>query len=174
MNMEVILYMAMTANGLIAKENDDTSFVSKVEWKSFRKIIKRVGNMVIGRRTYEIMHTGGEFSKLGKIKIFVMTHDASLKSDIPNITFTTQSPQKIIELIQGEGFNEALVAGGGKLNSTFMKENIVDELYLDVEPFVIGKGIHLFEDANFERKLRLIGVKKISNNEVQLHYKVLK
>lgn len=38
--MNVILYLAMTANGLIAKEEDDTSWVSKVEWKSFSGIIK--------------------------------------------------------------------------------------------------------------------------------------
>lgn len=32
--MKAILYMAMTANGMIAKENDDTSFVTDIEWTS--------------------------------------------------------------------------------------------------------------------------------------------
>jgi len=60
--MKIILYMAITINGFIAKENDDTSFVSEIEWRSFRKMIKNVGNMIIGSRTYEIMR-GGEESK---------------------------------------------------------------------------------------------------------------
>lgn len=32
--MKVILYMAITVNGMIAKEDDDTSFVSETELKS--------------------------------------------------------------------------------------------------------------------------------------------
>jgi riboflavin biosynthesis pyrimidine reductase len=32
--MKVILYMAITANGIIAKADDDTSWISKEEWDS--------------------------------------------------------------------------------------------------------------------------------------------
>jgi len=49
--MKTILYMAMAINGFIAKENDDTSFVSEVECNGFRKMIGNVGNMIIGSRT---------------------------------------------------------------------------------------------------------------------------
>lgn len=55
-----------------------------------------------------------------------------------------------------------------------MKEGLVDEIYLDIEPIVLGKGIQLFEDADFESKLELLETRKFSNNEIQLHYKVLK
>jgi len=71
-------------------------------------------------------------------------------------------------------FETIILTGGGKLNGAFMKEGLVDEIYLDVEPTVFGKGIPLFGDADFEAKLQLIGTKKLSDNEIQLHYKVLK
>lgn len=47
--MKVILYMATTINGLIAKENDNVSWVSETEWESFSGMIKKTGNMIIGR-----------------------------------------------------------------------------------------------------------------------------
>lgn len=71
--MKAILYMAMTVNGLIAKEDDDTSFVSALEWKSFSSMIKQAGHMIIGRRTYDIMAKEGGFSKIADAKIIVMT-----------------------------------------------------------------------------------------------------
>lgn len=68
-----------------------------------------------------------------------------------------------------------MVCGGGELNGSFMKENLVDEIYLDIEPVAFGKGIELFGNkADFEVNLEVIGVKNISPNEIQLHYKVLK
>ena len=67
-----------------------------------------------------------------------------------------------------------MVCGGGELNSSFMKENLVDEMYIDIEPLVFGKGIKVFADAVFEKKLELIETKKFSPNEIQLHYKVKK
>lgn len=65
-----------------------------------------------------------------------------------------------------------MICGGGGANSSFIKENLVDEIYLDLEPIIIGRGIRLFADADFESQLELIEIKKISDNEVQLHYKV--
>ena len=64
--------------------------------------------------------------------------------------------------------------GGGTLNTSFMAENLIDEIYLDVEPIVFGKGIRLFKENDFEAKLKLLEIKKLSNDEIQLHYQVLK
>ena len=172
--MKVTLYMAMTANGMIAKADDDTSWVSATEWKSFSRAINRAGNMIIGRRTFEIMEKGGQFAVLEKVKVMVTTHRTGLRSSNPNVTFTDRSPRDILTFLRKQGFKEALVAGGGKLNSSFIKEGLINEIYLDIEPIVLGKGIRLFNEADFESKLKLLGTKELSSNEMQLHYKVLK
>jgi dihydrofolate reductase len=66
-----------------------------------------------------------------------------------------------------------MVCGGGS-NAGFMKENLIAEIYLDIEPIVFGKGIRLFAESEFETKLRLLEIKKLADNEIQLHYQVLK
>jgi len=41
--------------------------------------------------------------------------------------------------LEKEKFNQALVAGGGTLNASFMAENLIDEIYIDVEPKFLAK-----------------------------------
>ncbi len=55
-----------------------------------------------------------------------------------------------------------------------MEKGLVDEIYLDIEPFVFGSGIKLFADGEWENKLKLLGTKLLSRNTIQLHYKVIK
>jgi len=171
--MKVILYMAITINGFIAKENDDTSFVSEIEWDSFRNMIKNTGNMIIGSRTYEIMRDSEGFKNLENIRVLVVSENANFKT-IANSHSVAQSPKDALTILEKEAFNKALVAGGGTLNASFMAENLVDEIYLDVEPVVFGKGIQLFRENDFETKLKLLETKRLSDNEIQLHYQVLK
>ncbi len=170
--MRAILYMAITANGMIAKENDDTSWVSPTEWKNYSRAIKKSGNMIIGRRTYEVMLRNNEFKKLRDVTVVVLSRKA-LNSPTKKV-MVASSPQEALNLLQQQKFKTALLCGGGKLNSGFMKEKLIDEIYLDVEPIILGRGIKLCADADFECKLDFFGIKKLSKQEAQLHYKVKK
>lgn len=173
--MKVILYMAITANGLIAREDDDASWVTKTEWKSFSGMIRKHGNMIVGRRTHEIMVKSGEFtrSKLDKVNTVVVTHQPLTIHDSRYVSIAT-SPRQALTILKQKGHKTALLCGGGRLNASVMKEKLVDEIYLDIEPIVLGKGIKLFAEVDFETRLELQGVKRLSPNEVQLWYKVRK
>lgn len=174
--MRIILYMATTINGFIAKEDDDTSWVTETEWVSFSSAIKMNGNMIIGRRTYEIMLQNNEFhrSNLNEVKTVVLSKDIPVKVHNPKFISVATSPREAVDILYKQGFETIMVCGGGKLNSSFMRENLIDEIYLDIEPIVFGKGIKLFFDADFETRLELNGVKNLSADEIQLHYKVIK
>lgn len=168
--MKLILYMAQTLNGYIAKENNETPW-SEEEWKSFSNYVNKIDNLIIGRRTYEIMRKSKEFEKIGDPVIVVLSKKQGLKTK--NIFFV-KSAKKAISLLEEKGFKESLVAGGSKTNTSFIKENLIDEIILDIEPFIFGKGINLFSEENFEIKLTLVDTQKISDNLIQLHYTVIK
>ena len=84
------------------------------------------------------------------------------------------SPQEAIHILREKKFAIALVAGGGMLNVSYMNEHLVDELFLDVEPLIFGKGIKLFSEGNFDAKLEFLKMKKLSQHTLQLHYLILK
>lgn len=166
--MKVILYMAMTANGYIARENGDTPW-SIEEWQSFAGVVGRTKNIILGRKTYEIMKFENEFVKIDNPFVVVVSNE---RKDEESVQFE-QNPINALTRMQTNGYEEVLVAGGSQLNSAFIKEGLVSEIYLDVEPMIFGKGIKLFAEADFEEKLELLGVKQLSKNTVQLHYKIL-
>jgi len=172
-NMKVILYMAMSANGCIATQDNETPW-SKAEWGSFSGVVKQTGNMVIGRKTYEIMERKKEFSNLGNPLVIVLSKTKSkhkLGNEENNVVFV-RSPQEALNVLQEKEYTTAMVAGGSEINTSFMRENVVDELFLDIEPLIFGKGIPLFATDHFEKKLDLVNVTNLSENTIQLHYKV--
>ncbi|MBI4043521.1 MAG: dihydrofolate reductase [Candidatus Diapherotrites archaeon] len=170
--MRVILYMAVTVNGLIARENDDTSWVSKEEWKSFQRMIKRAGNIIVGRRACEIMARAKE--PVPPCQVLSVSSQGNLECLAPQGTLFFPNPQSALDFLEGKKFKTALVAGGAHLNASFLSQNLVDELYLDVEPVLIGKGIPLLVPSDVERKLKFIGAKRFGEGIVQLHYRVKK
>ena len=119
--------MSMTVNGYIAKEDDATSFVSPQEWRQFATMVKKVGNLIIGRRTYEVMLKEDEFKKLGKIVVVIVSsHNLVIANPQHHIV---SSPQQALQLLKTKGFKTALLGGGAKLNTAFLQEKMVDEIY---------------------------------------------
>lgn len=162
--------MAITGNGYIAKENDNTSWISKKEWDSYSAVVRKAGNLIIGRRTYNILTKQPEFIEFKNIKIIIVSSNNFKTLSADHIIVKT--PKEALNLFKN--YKEIIVAGGGILNASFISENLVDEIYLDIEPIVFGKGINLFADSDFEFNLELLEIKKLSKNTIQLHYKVLK
>lgn len=168
--MKVILYMAITANGMIAKRDDYTSWVSKEEWKSYSATVLHAGCLVVGRKTYDIMVKEGDFAKLKDVFVVVVSHqDIEMVDPMHKVAHT---PQEALQLLKD--YPVVVVGGGGHVNSAFLQAKLVDELFLDVEPKIIGEGIRLFEDLGADCSLVLLDTKAVSPNVVQLHYKVVK
>lgn len=167
--------MAISANGMIARTNDKTDW-SEAESNSYINKVKEYGNMVIGRRTYEIMqkdaNKDADIAILGDPLMVVLTSNNTLK-DQDKVKFV-HTPAEALECLNKEGFETAMIAGGSKAETAFLKENLIDEIYLDVEPLVIGEGFPLFSSVNVEVELTLLEVNKIGDGTVQLHYAVKK
>lgn len=171
--MKTILYMATTLNGIIAKSDDSADFLTEVEAASYSAAVKDAGAVVVGSKTYEVLSAQPEFQEFldAKVTMIVVTRrdTLDLKSDMHKIAHT---PEEALAMLKAH--DTVVVAGGGKMNAAFMKAGLIDEIYLDIEPAVLGSGIPLFDGVDFEISLELIGQKMLSENEIQLHYKVVK
>ena len=169
----VAIYIAITPNGMIAKQDDDTTWISEIEWGKFSRFVNDHGNMVIGKRTYEILVALNELKRpeLGSIKTVVLS-DTRIDIHDPSHVSVAYSPREA--LAQLKEFETVVIAGGGNMNSSFMREGLVDELFLDIEPIVFGSGIRVFDDAVFEANLELVDVLRYAKDGLQLRYRVKK
>lgn len=166
--MKVVLYMAISVNGYIAKVNNDTPW-SEEEFQSYSKFVKEFKNLVIGRATYEVMRANDEFRALGRPFIVVVSSKPVMHDS--NVVAVT-TPEEALKILAEKNFDKALVAGGGVLNASFMQKRLISEIYLDVEPLVFGRGVRLFAGQEFEASLEFLGVVNLSQNSIQLHYSV--
>jgi len=169
--MKVILYAAISIDGYIAKLDDNTDWVCDTDWGVFSKMVKDVGCIVMGRKTYEV--SGEDFPYDCKLNI-VLTSDSGLKSESENVLFTNADLKEVIRLVEEKGFNEVLIIGGGQANGSFLESGLVDEIYLSVHPIVLGKGIKIFNMNEQEVNLELLDINKLEEDLVHLHYRVKK
>ncbi|MFB5607194.1 MAG: 2,5-diamino-6-(ribosylamino)-4(3H)-pyrimidinone 5'-phosphate reductase [Candidatus Nitrosomaritimum yanchengensis] len=72
-----------------------------------------------------------------------------------------------------------LVEGGGSINWEFIKNNLVDEFFITITPYILGgtDAISLVHGKGFDTifkstKLRLISIRRLQN-DIVLHYKKL-
>lgn len=166
--MKVILYMASTINGYIAREDDSTPW-SDEEWKAYAEMTKKTGNIIIGHKTYEIMKS--DFQKIGNPFVIVVTRQQLENNE--GVAFV-KTPEEAIQIAQEKGYAETMINGGSTIINLFAEKNLIDEIYLDIEPFIFGKGKQLFLPNNIEFKLHLEEIKKYSENGFQVRYSVLK
>jgi dihydrofolate reductase len=165
--------MGITPNGYIAKENGDSEWTSKEDLEGFYEHSKSAGNIIMGKNTYRAASQYGYFPFPDTLNV-VVSHEPIENKWGDAVIVTGKSPKEILSMLEAKGFATAFLAGGGQLNSSFMKDGLVDEIYFDVEPLLFGKGIKVFADTDFECELELLETKKLNKNTIQLHYRVLK
>jgi len=76
--------------------------------------------------------------------------------------------------LEKRGFKSVVLSGGATVNAQFLKENLIDEIILTIEPKIFGKGVSLFEEVPGEKNLKLLEVKRINDDSITLHYQVVK
>ena len=85
--------------------------------------------------------------------------------------------RKLVPILCKKGIKKILVEGGGTLNLSFLKNNLINEIIVTIAPFVLGSenSVNLFEGILKSTKnllsFKLKNVQKISN-EVILNYEV--
>lgn len=65
---------------------------------------------------------------------------------------------------------DMIVYGGGKFVASLIKENLIDELNLFINPAVIGKGLPIFQEVSEKKYYQLISTRNFDCGIVVLTY----
>lgn len=172
--MKVVLVSLMTIDGKITKadESDIYNWTSKEDQNFFFSLVSKNNLIVMGSKTYE---TAKKYIKLGKnqLRIVLTRNPEKYRNDcIPKkIEFTNESPDILTKRLEKLGYRRMLVVGGGKINTSFFKVSLIDELYLTIEPKIFGKGKSIVSGKNLDISLKLINIKRLNKQgTLLLHY----
>lgn len=171
-SMKVVLNMAISPNGLIARENGNEEWLLPEGWTEFVEEAEKFNNIVMGRETYEVvtrMYDDDNFDSVNVEHKLIVT--SNKRFQVPSGYALVFSPEEAIQYIQNVGLQTLFLIGGGMLNAAFLKRKLVDEIELSVNPYIIGKGRPFIFPAEFDQQLELIECKTISKGRVFLRYR---
>lgn len=176
-----IAIAAVTLDGKIAKTKHHMSDWTSQEDKLFmHALLDRSDVVIVGNNTYK---TAIKLLSKRNCIVFSKSENRKIgKSD--RLLYCNPQRTNVDKLIKKLKYKKIAILGGAQTYSYCLKNNLLDELYLTIEPIVFGKGIGLFESDSFppplgeglrervQYKFKLISVKKLNKTgSMLLHYK---
>jgi dihydrofolate reductase len=167
--MKVILLMALTVDGKIARHPDQfIDWSGKADKKLFVQMTKKAGVLIMGSRTYDTIGR-----PLPDRKNIVLTRNKDRQSDNEDLIFTDEKPADLVDGLQAAGYTEVILTGGSTINTLFARANLIDEIVVTISPKIFGTGIGLFsKELNLSLVLKSMG--KVGDGLVMLKYQVIK
>lgn len=163
--------MAATIDGKIAKHATQfANWTSKADKKIFVAETKKAGVIIMGETTYDTIGR-----PLPERLNVVLSLEPAKRENIPgSLEFTNKQPSELLADLAKRGYTTAILGGGATINGLFLKENLIDEIWLTIEPKIFGDGISLFKGADMDLNLKLLSVEKIDENVLQARYEIIK
>jgi dihydrofolate reductase len=149
MNRKIILYIAMSLDGYIARNNGSVDWLKGVSPNDqgdtgYEHFYQTIDTVVMGRKTYQqiIEELSPNQWPYEDKNCFVVT-SKKLQSD-NDVTFLRGDiVKKMKNLVKQQGKDIWLV-GGAQLIDCSLKEELIDQLIITIIPTLLGDGILLF------------------------------
>lgn len=173
MNKKVILYIACSLDGFIARKNHDVSWLFMDQSYGFEEFEKSFSAAIMGRKTYEFSRQFSDPPFKGK-KNFVLTTQSKLFPESTDELIFCSYQDAIKYINEGNIDSGVFLVGGVKIISDFFNEDLVDEIVVAFHPIILGEGIPLFHGINKEIMLEYKGNEDFDTGLVKLKYSVKK
>ena len=171
---EITIEMACSINGLIATNDGKEDFLLYRGWEIMIELLKEYDVLIWGRKTWEniLSWEKNYLNDLKNINIIILSRINDIKREYSNVTYCN-SIESCLEMCKKLKYNRLLVSGGATINNAFMEKNIVNNIILNYNPFILNEGIPLFIFNYFESKLKLEKFVAEKSDILQVHYKVI-
>ncbi|MBI5470542.1 dihydrofolate reductase family protein [Candidatus Kaiserbacteria bacterium] len=173
--MKIILAYVTSLDGMItdAKGRSPVDWASREDQTNFRKLIKASEVVIIGTNTYLAHRDPIRASKSPRRIVMTSEPERFMFDTKPGLLeFTDAPPRAIVTSLKKQGVRKVLLASGPKLTNEFLRQKLVDELHLTVEPAFFGSGTLA---APASTSLKLMSVKKLnSKGTLLIKYRILR
>ncbi|HBF67143.1 MAG TPA: hypothetical protein DDW36_01820 [Candidatus Magasanikbacteria bacterium] len=167
-NPHFILAAVVTIDGKIARYPGHFSNWTSAEDKNHLHALEDTCDVIIlGRTTYELAA-----EPLAHRTCLVFTRSINgIHKKHERCIFINPETVSLAQVMIEYGWRTACVLGGTEVYSYFLKNNLIDELYLTIEPIIFGEGLSLFETTTPDTVFTCASVKQLNTKgTLLLHY----
>ncbi|MEH0157027.1 dihydrofolate reductase family protein [Limibacter armeniacum] len=174
---KVVLYIATSMDGFIAKEDGDVNwlhdeaFAEKENDFGYADFLSSIDTTFMGNSTYKVVMGFDIPFPYPDSTNYVVTSDPS-QPDTNDVKFIgSEEVKDLLSQIKQQEGKDIWLIGGGKLNAFFLEHGWIDEIRLFIMPIVLGKGIKMFGEVDdFSKKFALKETEVYTTGVVALHY----
>jgi dihydrofolate reductase len=149
-----------------------------------RTLIKNVGAILMGRNTYEgfVSYWPTASAEAGDDPVI-----AERMNNLPKVVFSStlkkvqwgkwgrirlvkKNAAQVVARMKKEEGKDIIIYGSATLVSRLLKEGLIDELQILLQPIILGRGRPEFKDLNNRYSLRLEKSKVFMTGAVVLYY----
>ena len=180
------LQVQMSVDGCIAGPNGEMDWmVGLLDDESIKyayKITESVDTILLGRKMTDVFISSWlDVMNKPDDPLFVF---AKKMIETPKVVFTktlnksrwintdiaTGDLVEEVSKIKRQNGRDIIVYGGASFDSSLIKEKLIDEFYLFINPVAIGNGMTIFKDLNDIQKYTLIESKVFESGKILLRY----
>ncbi len=169
----VVMIMVMSTNGIVAQKTIEDSFEwsSKEDRMQFLDKIRNIGTALMGANTYRSI--GSQPYK--GVDFYVLTRHPEQFEHHERVTFVEGDVEDIYKLWETRGLTRVALLGGPSTNRLFLDKELVNEIFLTIEPAIMPEGLHLVTGLDRQVNLKLLSLNTLNEqNTLLLHYSVVK
>jgi dihydrofolate reductase len=177
MLMRISVYIAVTLDGFIAREDGDVGWLDEYnrdagEDYGFGDFFASVDCLVMGRKTFEKVLSFDEWGYAGKQVVVLSRGEVAIPKELASsVECLSGSPREIVARLAQRGFEHLYVDGGATIRE-FLVAGLVDSLILTRVPLLLGYGIPLFDGLGKEIPLEHVATRHYPTGLVQTEYRV--
>lgn len=126
-----------------------------------------MGNIVMGKGTYDMLQNLPDMQPVMQaIEVVVLSTSMQPSNNI----HVARTPEEAVSYLSDKGMSSMLIAGGTQTYNAFVEADLVDEMYLNMVPVVVGNGGIVEKKNNLPLYLQLAEEPVVSGNVIRLHY----
>jgi dihydrofolate reductase len=173
--MTIYVYIATSLDGFIASQDGGIDWLMEIPNPDqsdygFSEFIDKIDAVVMGRNTFEIVHSFQEWPYTKPVFVLSNTLHSLPNGYEERAELINGDPISIVKYLNERGYND-LYIDGGKVIQGFLEKDLVDEMIITRVSVLLGNGIPLFKDLKQILKFRHERTIVYTEDLVKSHYK---
>lgn len=162
---KIIFYGATSLDGYLATADDNLDWLthlSGIPADAGTDVLSHMTNAIMGRVTYDYVAQQAPDAPFNpanpQMHNYVLTHQ-----NRPNLPLTTFTQRDVVDLAQDLRTQpgDTWIVGGQTILTPLLAANLVDTLYLQLAPLLLGQGKRLFGDLTNPAQFTLLSAHRL-------------